>query len=315
MATAGTSQQAKTWLPASNRLYLQRGLGILWLIAGLLQAQPLMFTTDFYAWYPSSIMESLLQNAVDGGPRWLVAIGHAGSAVWSTHPILFNVLVIVIQILLGLSLLVIKARKSTRFILWISIVWAIPVWVFGEGMGGFFTASSYFEGLPGAAFMYAVSAIILLLPEYFWEDGQAIRWMSVSTGMYWGVSAVYQVVPAFGYWGHYGLMELFGNSSSLPQPAILSLPIQSAALAISHHAVIWNAIFSAILILLAMASFRNRWTRLSIWLTLLWLAWSWWFGEDFGGIFSGLGTDVNTIPVVGLWMVVLWRSRSAKLIK
>lgn len=51
--------------------------------------------------------------------------------------------------------------------------------------------------------------------------------------------------------------------------------------------------------------------RVSAWvleLTVVWLFFSWWMGQDFG-VMGGVGTDPNSSPVLALLLLAAWRLR------
>ncbi|MEB3103494.1 hypothetical protein [Ferviditalea candida] len=286
---------------------LQYGLGILWLLDGLLQSQPLMFTTDFYALYPPNIMESLLQSATDGQPAWLAHLMELGIRMWAYAPVLFNIGAVVLQVAIGLCLLIGRSRKFIRAGLWVSIIWGIVIWIFGEGLGGLLADSpNYWDGFPGAAALYVIGAIFLLLPDKHWHSGLAARILQAGMGMYWLAMSIFQALPSSGYWNSDALATQMANAASLPQPHFLSAPIESFVYLTGDQPVLWNAILTLVLLLLAAVYLSGGFSRGVLWLSMLWLFWSWWFGQDFGGIFSGMGTDFNSIPVLALFTLAAW---------
>jgi hypothetical protein len=294
-----------------RRVYnlLQRGLGIFWVIAGILQFQPLMFTTDFYAWYPSKIMESTIQSVADGQPTWVVTLVHTGSTVWSMSPIFFNVSAALIQLVTGILLIFGRGRMRELGML-VAVGWGLLVWIFGEAFGGLFGGSTYFDGVPGAAVLYVITAIIL----YFHRNsrGRSLTlWIRYMASLFWFAMALLQAIPSSGFWSSEGLMEPFANSAALPQPGIISRPIQWFSLMIPQHAVLINFIIVILLTAMGLLTLLNHWRGLTMGLALLFILWSWWFGQDLGAIFSSAGTDVNSIPVIGLWMVALWQRNAA----
>ena len=284
----------------SGRRLLRYGLGILWVSAGLLQTQPDMFTPDFYAWYPPKIMESVLQSVADGQPGWLASLIHAGSYLWGLHPVLFNIGAIITQLFAGSLLLFARSRGGVRFGLWLSVAWAAMVWIFAEGMGGLLTASTYFDGAPGAAFLYIVAALLLLLPERHWRSRRIHRGLQFALAGFWFWMDVLQALPTSGFWMAGTLFSQFANAAATPQPYVLSFPMQVFALLTNMHPVGWNLLFVTIMMILSLGTvlwLRQRWFLV---FSLAWFGWSWWFAQDFGNLFSGIGTDVNSIPVLAL---------------
>ena len=103
---------------------LQVVLGVFWIIDAALQFQPFMFGDGF---------TNFILNNANGQPfvisDLVTHIGHflgPDIAVWNTFFAL-------IQVGIGVSLLF---RSTVKPALAVSFVWALGVWVFGEGMGG-----------------------------------------------------------------------------------------------------------------------------------------------------------------------------------
>ena len=75
------------------------------------------------------------------------------------HMVLLNAIFATIQLLLGLG---IAFRPTVRVALAASILWALGVWWFGEGLGGVLSgAASPLNGAPGAVIIYALLAVLL----------------------------------------------------------------------------------------------------------------------------------------------------------
>ncbi|MHB8518794.1 MAG: hypothetical protein ACYDBN_10740 [Acidimicrobiales bacterium] len=92
-----------------------------------------------------------------GQPIALAAPMHVITALVAAHPALANGGFATIQIALGLGLII---RRFTRVALSASIVWALLVWIMGEGLGGLAAGATLLTGAPGAALLYAVIAIL-----------------------------------------------------------------------------------------------------------------------------------------------------------
>ncbi|QSO46474.1 hypothetical protein [Alicyclobacillus mengziensis] len=279
---------------------LRTGIGVLWMIAGLLQFQPLMFTPDFYAWYPPKIMESTIQGVADGQPGFVVTLMHQGSMLWSTHPVLFNVLAASLQLAIGLLMLF--GRHSLRTLgLALSVIWGIFVWTFGEAFGHLFGEPSYLIGSPGSAFLYVISSLLLLGMIGVLNEGSARTTLRYVTTLFWFFMAFFQVMPAEGFWQPTALMASFGTAGALPQPRFIGNPIEHFALTIMQYYGLINLVLVLFMLLMAMLTLLDLWNPFTITLAFAWLFWSWWFGQDFGGLFAGAATDLNSIPVIGLW--------------
>lgn len=294
--------------PRLARAVLIKGLGVLWVVAGVLQAQPDMFTTDFYYLYPKTVMPSLLQLAAEDQPAWLMHLMHTGSHIWGTQPILFNWFVIILQAGLGIVLLA-GGRRAVAWALRISIPWGLLVWIGGEGMGGIFeSGGSFFIGWPGSALLYAVAAIFALLPETVWKTRFPV-YLKTALGVWWLWMAWLQLKPNSDFWQASGLMAVFGNAGTVKQPALLSYGVQQLALYVADHAVLVNLILGIIMLIIGVLHFLPSWSKWFLDVTFVWILWSWWFGQDFGTLFAGLGTDLNTAPVFLVITLAAWIGR------
>jgi hypothetical protein len=132
-----------------TRRQLQIALGLLWLLDGVLQAQPFMFTRDFAT--------QVIAPSGHGQPGFVSVPVHWASTVIAAHPVAWNVPFVAIQLMLGVGLLV---PRTARVALAASIAWALGVWYFGEGLGGLASGdSSLSTGAPGSALLLAILAV------------------------------------------------------------------------------------------------------------------------------------------------------------
>ena len=132
------------------RRKLQLALGVIWVLDGILQYQPSMFTASF----PGMLAESAHGNpAVVAGPiTWSAnLIGH--------HVVVLNAIFATIQLALGLG---IAWRPTVRLALAASAAWSLAIWWLGEGFGGILAgAASPVSGAPGPVVLYAILAVLL----------------------------------------------------------------------------------------------------------------------------------------------------------
>ena len=285
--------------PLIARLILRRGIAVLWIFDALLQAQPQMVTQRF--------VTGVLKMVQQDQPMWLYHLMERGILVWAHHPIAANIAAIYIQLGVGSALLF--ADPDTRMGklgLWTSILWAVFIWVFGEGLGGILTGSAtYLAGSPGSAFFYAAAAALLLLPKRYWLSGKNAWLGRIGIGCYWLVSAVWQAAPSAAFFKPENLLPFFTTSAAMPQPSWLSAPINVMVTLISGHAFAVNAAFVVIMGVIGIGMIANRPRTWVAYLAFFWLLFSWWTSMDFG-IMGGLGTDPNTPPVVALLMAATW---------
>ncbi|QSO53101.1 hypothetical protein JZ785_04175 [Alicyclobacillus curvatus] len=283
----------------SGRRVLWWGLGILWLVDGILQAQPAMPNDGF--------VEDVLAPAIQGQPIWYVRVLAVSIQFWTDHPIGADVVAVILQIGIGLLLLVGKERTAGKIGIWLSIVWGLAIWVFGEGMGGILTGSATsVTGAPGSALFYVIGAILLLLPDKGWLEGNATRTSRWIFSIFWLMAAMVQAWPSAGFWTSKGLSSVFEGAASMPQPSWMSAPIDTMARLAASHPVFWNGWFVLFMFLLGIGFAVGGPTRPVLTLSLVWLAFTWWMGQDFG-VMGGVGTDPNSSPVLALLIITLWK--------
>jgi hypothetical protein len=128
-------------------------LATVWLMDAALQLQPFMFTKG------TSGFSGMLQDAARGNPTWIARTIKWNASVVYHQPVLTGVLFAAVQFLIAFG---IAWRRTCRPALALSIVWALLVWWFGEGLGGMFTgAATPLGGGPGSVLFYAVLAVLL----------------------------------------------------------------------------------------------------------------------------------------------------------
>src|SRR5580704_4269892 len=133
-----------------GRRVLQLGLAAVWLLDGVLQYQPWMYTKAF---------GEMLADAASGNPAVIAAPITWDAHLVEHHLVLLNTVFATIQLLLGLG---IAWRPTVKVALAASIAWSLGVWWFGEGLGLVLTGDvSPVSGAPGAVILYALLAVLL----------------------------------------------------------------------------------------------------------------------------------------------------------
>ncbi len=132
------------------RRRLQLALATAWLLDGILQLQPSMFTTAF---------PRMLSDGAHGNPA-LVAAPIAWTATFVGHHLaVTNAVFAAVQVALGLG---IAWRPTVKPVLAASVAWSLGVWWLGEGLGGVLAGTaSPLDGAPGAVILYGVLAVLL----------------------------------------------------------------------------------------------------------------------------------------------------------
>ena len=287
----------RTLQPLGRRWYsrayrgLAKGIGALWVMDGLLQAQPLLNT---------HFISALLAPQVQGQPAPLAFAIKLGIRVWSLDPVAWNEITVWIQIAIGLMILLGGSSSWRRIGLWLSLGWGLMVWIAGEAMGSLFVKGSWLTaGSPGSVLIYMLIAILLLLPSDNWDE-QALRRLRWGLAALWGLSALLQLWPTSGWWGK-SLSHSVLSMAQTPQPTILSAPLYAWARLLQSHPVGWNAILVVSFGILGLLWLVWPKSRLTWGLTTLATFLTWWFGQDFG-VLGGMGTDPNSGAVL-LWVL------------
>jgi hypothetical protein len=290
-----------------SRKALQRVLGVLWLIDGLLQLQPRMFTGDMI----NGVMRPMLQ----GQPALLESSLQYIVTQTTLHLVEVNLLIAFVQIILGLCFLSFPDRWVKELVI-ASFVWAFVVWYGGEGLSMLLTGTSgILSGAPGAVLFYPLLGLAI------WprkrpraatpgtvartrDDGLLSRWMlrRVLSG-FWFFAALLQAQP---YWWQPGQIAqtssaLLGNGgidTVLVDPTLTWFSRATANLEIPLNITL-IVVFLAIGIGLAVPGDKHLRPFLiaSIVVSLL----IWYFSQGFGAILSGMATDFNS----GLLLVVM----------
>ena len=288
--------------------------------------------------FGQGFINTFVLNNASGQPfvvaDFITHIGHFLSpdvAVWNTFFAL-------IQLFIGVGLLF---RRTVRPALAVSFVWALGVWVIGEGMGMLLTGTaSALTGAPGSVFMYA----LLGLMAWPRAPRRAVDWSDRPVGVASSAAAhgigrsVTPLAVWAGYWWLAAVLFLLPANRT-------TTSIHSAIVGMAPGQPGWYArfltdlgnLFSTngtqtawILALLAVAiGFGPLVARRPGWILaagalfafLLWIA-----GQGLvGNLFTGSDTDPNTGPIVILLAVAMvptvvasreaWRSPATEVLR
>jgi hypothetical protein len=287
--------EADPFAQAAVRNSLAYWLGGLWTLDGLLQLQPQMATR-----FIGRFLAPLLQ----GQPGWVRTIIEAGMHVWQLSPVWFNVGAVLVQLLIGLTLLFSReGAPLRRAALYVSIGWGMVVWACGEAFGSLFSGGGPFVGSPGSVLLYVAAAVLLLLPARLWAEKRLWRGFAYGMAAFFFLMAFLAAWPPNGWWGSAAASWMY-NMAHMPQPSVLAGPLAAFAQSYQAHPVGWNAavVLSAV-ILGVLWAVRPR--GAVVWFTIAWTLFVWYLGQDFG-VFGGMGTDPNTGGILLLY-ALLWR--------
>lgn len=290
-----------------SRKALQRVLGVLWLIDGLLQLQPQMWTMNMV----NGIMKPMLQGQpglVEPSLQFIVN-------QTTLHLIEVNLLICVVQILLGLGFLFLPDRWIKELVI-ASFVWAFIVWYGGEGMSMLLTGQgSILSGAPGAVLLYPLLGLAVYPRERSKDTSQDARGKTRDEGLlsrkvlrwvlagFWVFAALLQLQP---YWWQPGqisqaisaMVGQGGLNAVLVDPVLNQLSKVTANIEIPLNIAL-IVVFLALGIGLAVA--RDKQLRPFLIASIVVSVIFWYFTEAFGMILTGMATDFNS----GLLLVVM----------
>jgi hypothetical protein len=278
------------------RRKLQLALGAIWLLDGILQFQPSMFTKAF---------PEMLAGTSAGNPAFVASPVNWSAALVTHHLVVLNAIFAAIQVALGLG---IAWRPTLRLALAASVLWSLAVWFLGEGLGGVLAGTaSLADGAPGAVILYALLAV-LLWPAQEERPSRCIAGRAVGEKtalalwtVLWASLAFFALQP--GYRTPSGLSDeikelaagqpgwvswpVTHTASLLAGPGLLTAILLAAAFAVTAVGVWCPAARAAIVLALVLAAF-------------LWLA------QGFGALFTGAATDPNSGPLLILLALAYW---------
>ncbi len=283
--------------PAWRRL-LRIGFGLIWILDGLLQAQPKMAVG-----LPSQVIEPIAATS----QRWVQEVVNWAGTNWSYHPMQAGASAVWIQVGIGIWMIAAARGPLSRLAGLVSIGWGMVVWAFGESFGGIFAPGlTWLFGAPGAVLIYAVAGALIALPERAWRSRRLGRSVLGGMGLFLVGMAVLQAWPGRGFWqgtvhGQPGALATMTSAMApTPQPHVLSAWITAFTGFDEAHGFAVNLFAVAALAVTGVVFLTGR-SRLIrpvlIFFTVLCLA-DWVLIEDFGFL-GGLGTDPNSmIPFI-----------------
>jgi hypothetical protein len=268
-------------------------LGALWVLDGLLQLQPSMFTRTF--------LTDAIAPAAQGQP-WFVTkpIGWTVSFL-GPHIALWNVGFALIQLAIGLGIM---WRASARRALVVSFAWAAAVWWLGECLGGLASGQgSLLTGGPGAVVLYGVVGL-LLWPRK--SDGRALlagRAGSTLGLLAWAVlwvgAGVTQLVS------HTVATQLSDAAGDEPG-LFVALDRTMARFASAGHGHPAAILLGCLEVAIGLAILVPRGRCIALVAGIVLSATMWVFVQDFGELFTGSATDPNAAPLYVLLAAALF---------
>ena len=288
-AGAATPPLARLATLAAFRRGLQVTLGVIWLLDAALQFQPAMFSKMFAT--------MMLAPAGAGLPFFVSGPVHLTARIVAASPAAWNAAFATIQLALGAGLLF---RRTARAALAGTIAWALAVWWLGEGLGGVLSSatSSPLTGAPGAAFLYALLALLI------WPSSPRAR----AGGEIAGPAHV--SVAVSGPLGRYARLAWFFTWAVMAA-LMAHAPFRAAALTAAGGppALVITVVFTAAFGCAAAGVLSPATTRAALITAAIAAALLWAAGEHYGAIFSGMATDPNSGPLLVLLALAFWPVR------
>jgi len=283
------------------RRALQLGLAAIWLLDGVLQYQSVMFTKAF---------GQMLAATSPSNPGIVSSPINWNATLIEHHMVLLNAIFATVQLLLGLG---IAYRPTVRLALAASIVWALGVWWFGEGLGGVLSgAADPVNGAPGAVIIYALLAVLLWpsdRPSGASAPFVAARAVGAQVAralwlVLWGSLAYFGLTPANR--APQALHDMIAGMASGEPGWLAALDKHSAAL-VAHQGLAASIVLAVALAIVAVGVYLPApVARATLVLAIVLAAVIWVVGEAFGTILTGGGTDPNSGPLLALLALTYW---------
>jgi hypothetical protein len=292
-----------------SRKLLIRILGALWLIDGLLQLQPKMFTMDMVNGIMVPTMHSqpyLIATSL----QWLITMT-------TLHLTLVNLVIAIVQICLGIGLLLFSERWVKGLVI-ASVIWALIVWFGGEGFSMLLAAQgSIITGAPGAVLLYLLLGLVVYPrphpQSYITSKGaeakvaegellSRVQLRGVLAG-FWLFAALLQLQPY--WWQEDQISRVIGAMTGqgglngvLVDPILQAFSNITASVEIPLNIAL-ILVFLALGLVLALL--KEEQMRPALIASIVASLVIWYCSEGLGQIFTGMSTDFNS----GLLLVVI----------
>jgi hypothetical protein len=282
------------------RRALQLVLAAIWLLDAVLQYQSFMYSKAF---------SQMIGATATGNPGVIARPITWNATFVEHHSVLVNTIFATIQLLLGLG---IAFRPTVRLALAASIAWALGVWWFGEGLGMVLTGSaSPVNGAPGAVIIYALLAVLLWPADRGGEPAPftAARAIGARAAralwlVLWLSLAYFVLLPASR--APQGLNGMISGMAS-GEPGWLASLDKGAASLLAGQGLATSIVLAVAFILIAVGVYLPRpAAKATLVLAIVVAAAIWVFGEGFGTILTGGGTDPNSGPLLALLALTYW---------
>jgi hypothetical protein len=287
-----------------TRRALQLGLAAVWLLDGVLQYQPFMYTKAFG--------QSLAATAA-GNPAVIARPITWDATLVEHHLVLLNTIFATIQLLLGVG---IAFRPTVRLALAASIAWSLGVWWFGEGLGRVLNGGAdLVNGAPGAVILYALLAVLLWPAGRRREPAPFIAARAVGAHaaralwlVLWLSFAYFALLPA-----NRAPQAINGMIASMNsgEPGWLAAILRGAASLVAGQGLATSIALAVACALVAVGVYLPRPAAAAapalaiVMAVVIWVA-----AEALGGILASGATDPNSGPLLVLLALAYWPARA-----
>ncbi len=282
-----------------SQRFIQIVLGIIWLVDGILQFQPYMFTKDFAT--------DVLAAAGKGQPGFVAHPVVYMAQFLTPHIAFWNAIFATLQVLIGIGLLIPRTVKPA---LAVSFGWVAAVWWFAEAFGQMLNGSAtIISGAPGAVLLYGLIGVLV------WPTGQTSEVSASASGPFgdlggravwaavWTIDAVLQFLPMNSSKGALSSAITAGASG---EPSLLASISNHVGNAIHGHGPVVAIVLGVAELLIGLGALSHRPNAALMIGASLALA-IWVVGQDLGGILTGQGTDPNAGPLYILLAFTCYR--------
>ena len=292
--------------PRDLQRTFQLVLATVWLLDAVLQLQPSMFTRG------SNGFSGMLHSLAAGNPGW---VEH--SITWNAsnvdhNPVLSNSCFALVQFVIAFGIV---WKRSLKPALALSIVWALCVWWFGEGLGNIaHGGATPFGGGPGAVLFYALLAVLL------WpSDGSDLPFIAARSVGVVAAKVIWAVV-----WGILAVLAVVGSGRSPQalhdlvaaysrQPGWLARIDRDTASMFLNHGTTAAILLAVVCVVVAVGVYLPpHFERFTLVLGIVVFVYIWVATENFGGILAGGATDPNSGPLVILLALIYWPLTTAR---
>jgi len=299
----GAGAEAARSAPDARRL-LQLVLAGIWLLDGVLQYQAFMFSKGF---------SDMLAGTASGNPGAVASPITWNATLVQHHLVPLNAIFATIQLLIGIG---IAWRPTVRVALAASIAWSLGVWWFGEGLGMVLTGdASPVNGAPGAVILYALLAVLLWPAD---RPGRLAPFVAARAVGAPVARALWLVLwLSLGYFallpGNRAPQALHDMIAGMTdgEPGWLAALDRGAASLVAHQGLAASIVLAVALVIVAAGVYLPApAARGTLVLAIVVASVIWVFGEAFGVIMTGGGTDPNSGPLLALLALCYWPARA-----